>query len=346
VNGVIGSRVARKNVLIAAGLVAGLLFVAVGQPGSYTIFMLTTIFMYACLASSLDLLVGLAGRMSFAHGAFFGIGAYACALTMIHWHLSFPVAALAGVVATALIALPLGVMTMRLAGMYFALATTALGVSFASVIELNNIVGTTGGASGLVGIPAVSYLSTPKQFYLLFLVLLGLGLVAKLAITESRIGSRLVAQRDDEELALTLGVRTNGYKVFAFVVSSGLAGLTGACYALFFGSLAPSDFDIWSSFNVVVWVLVGGAGTLLGPLLGAGLLWTVPQQLNWNPNVDLIIYGFLLIVVITLRRGGIMGILSSGLRTLRSYLGRRNKPGQQESPGSQTRGQPSLAPRT
>jgi branched-chain amino acid transport system permease protein len=338
--------VVRQNLLIAAGLVVGLLYLAVGQPSNYTIFILTTIFMYACLASSLDLLIGLAGRVSFAHGAFFGIGAYTCALTMIHWHWSFPVAALAGVVATGVIALLVGILTIRLEGMYFALATTALGVSFASVIELNNVIGITGGASGLAGIPSVSYLSTPKQFYLLFLVLLVLGLLVKLGISESRIGSRLVAQRDDEELALTLGVRTNRYKVFAFVVSCCLAGLTGAGFAVFFGSLAPSDFDIWSSFNVVVWVLVGGAGTLLGPLLGTALLWTVPQQLNWNPNVNLIIYGLLLIVVITFRRGGIMGILSSGVRMLRSYRDRRKKPGPEEATESQTVSEPSLAPKT
>jgi branched-chain amino acid transport system permease protein len=338
--------VARKNLFIAVGLVVGLLFIEFGQPGNYTVFILTTIFMYACLASSLDLLVGLAGRMSFAHAAFFGIGAYICALTMIHWHLAFPIAALAGVVATGIVGLLVGALTIRLEGMYFALATTALGVSFASVIELNNLIGATGGASGLAGIPIVPYLSTPKQFYLLFLVLLVLGLLVKVGISESRIGSRLVAQRDDEELALTLGVRTNRHKVFAFVVSSCLAGLTGACFALFFGSLAPSDFDIWSSFNVVVWVLVGGAGTLLGPLLGTALLWTVPQLLNWNPNVNLIIYGLLLIVVITFRRGGIMGILSSGVRILRSYRDRRRKPGEDETTESQNVGQPSLAPKT
>jgi branched-chain amino acid transport system permease protein len=335
----------RKNLLIGAGLVIGLIFIEVGQPGNYTVFILTTIFMYACLASSLDLLVGLAGRMSFAHAAFFGIGAYTCALTMIHWHLAFPVAALAGVVATGVVALPIGLLTVRLEGMYFALATTALGVAFASVIELNNVIGITGGASGLVGIPIVSYLSTSKQFYLLFLVLLVAGLVIKVGISESRIGSRLVAQRDDEELALTLGVRTNRYKVFAFVVSSCLAGLTGACFTLFFGSLAPSDFDIWSSFNVVVWVLVGGAGTIVGPLLGTALLWTVPQLLNWNPNVNLIIYGLLLIAVITVRRGGIMGLLSSGARTVRSYWGRRKNLGNKETPEGQTVGEPSLAPK-
>jgi branched-chain amino acid transport system permease protein len=338
--------VARKNLLVAVGLVVGLVFIEVGRPGNYTVFILTTIFMYACLASSLDLLVGLAGRMSFAHAAFFGIGAYACALTMIHWHLAFPVAALAGVVATGIVALPIGLLTIRLEGMYFALATTALGVAFASVIELNSLIGTTGGASGLADIPIVSYLSTSKQFYLLFLVLLAAGLVIKVGISESRIGSRLIAQRDDEELALTLGVRTNRYKVFAFVVSSCLAGLTGACFALFFGSLAPSDFDIWSSFNVVVWVLVGGAGTLLGPLLGTALLWTVPQLLNWNPNVNLILYGLLLIAVITFRRGGIMGIFSSGVRILRSYRDRRKSPGNEETAESQAVGQPSLAPKT
>jgi branched-chain amino acid transport system permease protein len=342
------SVLARKNLLILAGLVVGLLYMAAGQPSNYTIFILTTVFMYACLASSLDLLIGLAGRVSFAHGAFFGIGAYTCALTMIHWHMSFPEAALAGIVVTGIIALLVGVLTIRLEGMYFALATTALGVSFASVIELNNVIGITGGASGLAGIPGVSYLSSPKQFYVLFLVLLVLGLIVKVGISESRIGSRLVAQRDDEELALTLGVRTNRYKVFAFVVSSSLAGLTGACFAVFFGSLAPSDFDIWSSFNIVVWVLIGGAGTVLGPLLGTALLWTVPQQLNWNPNVNLIIYGLLLILVITFRRGGIMGILSSGAKMLRPYIDRRKKPGENdgEMTESQAVSEPSLAPKT
>jgi branched-chain amino acid transport system permease protein len=128
----------------------------------------------------------------------------------------------------------------------------------------------------------------------------------------------MVAVRDDEELARTLGLRSNFYKVLAFVLAAALASLTGSFFAIFFGSLAPGDFDIWASFNVLVWVLVGGVGTLLGPVIGVAFLWTIPQNLNWDPNVNLLIYGALLIAFVSFKRGGIMGLLCE----LRSYLAR------------------------
>lgn len=313
----------RKCLTIGVGFLIGLLYLELGGASDYVVFVLTMIFMYSCLSSSLDLLVGLAGRMSFAHAAFFGIGAYLAGLLMIHWHWPFPVAALAGTAGTVVVALPIGLLTIRLHGMFFALATTALGISFISVTELHGLVKTTGGATGLAGVPTEPYLRSPHQFYLMFLVLLALALAVKVAISDSRIGARLIAQRDDEELALSLGIRTNRYKVFAFVVSAGLAGLTGCCFAIFFGSLAPADFNIWASFNVVVWVLVGGAGTLLGPVLGVALLWTTPQVLDWDPNVNLILYGLLLILVVTFRRGGIMGLYNGAAWLVRSRMKRR-----------------------
>jgi branched-chain amino acid transport system permease protein len=308
---------AGKALSVVLGAAAVLVFLVAASPSNYVIFIFTTIFMYACLATSLDMLVGLAGRMSFCHAAFFGIGSYAAALAMIHWHYDFAEATVLAALVTAVIALPIGMLTIRLNGMYFALGTTALGISFISVIELPSLSSSTGGATGLVGIPTFSYLNTPDQFCVMFLIALGVILLIKVAVSDSRIGSRLRAVRDDEELALTLGVKTNRFKVFAFVLAAVLAGAIGSCFAVFYGSIAPADFDIWSSFNIVVWVLVGGAATLYGPLLGVALLWTVPQLLNWNANVDQLLYGLLLIVSIMFARGGIVGLFTRLYRLAR-----------------------------
>lgn len=308
-----------KVLSVIVGVAAMFAFLFAASPSDYVIFIFTMIFMYTCLATSLDMLVGLAGRMSFCHAAFFGIGAYAAALSMIHWNFNFPEATAFAALVTAVIALPIGVLSIRLQGMYFALGTTALGISFISIIELPSLASSTDGATGLAGIPSFSYLNTPTQFCVMFLIALGIIQLIKVAVSDSQIGSRLRAVRDDEELALTLGVRTNYFKVFAFLLAAVIAGAAGSCFAVFFGSIAPADFDIWSSFNIVVWVLVGGAGTLFGPLLGVALLWTVPQVLNWNANVDQLLYGVLLIVSIMFARGGIIGLFN------RLYLLTRGK---------------------
>jgi branched-chain amino acid transport system permease protein len=302
-------RIAVKFALVLVASLIGLAYLKLGGGSDYTIYLCTTVFLYATLASSLDLLVGLTGRISFAHAAFYGFGAYATGLSMIHWHLSFPVAALFAIGATATVSFLIGLVTIRVGGLYFALAMTALAVVFVSIIELPKLVWMTGGATGLAGLPYVSYLSGQDTWYLVFMILLAVGLVVKIAVAGSPLGRRMIALRDDEELARTLGVKTNFYKVLAFVIASTLAGVTGAFFAVYFGSLAPGDFDIWVSFSILVWVLVGGAGTLIGPMVGVALLWTVPQQLNYSPNTNLLIYGALLCTIISFQRGGLMGIL-------------------------------------
>lgn len=319
---------AGKGLTILVGAAVMLAVLLGGGLSDYTIFIFTMIFMYTCLATSLDMLVGLVGRMSFCHAAFFGIGGYSAALSMIHWNLNFPEATLLAAAVTAVIALPIGILTIRLQGMYFALGTTALGISFITIVELPRLAPKTGGATGLVGIPTFSYLNSPTQFCIMFLIALAVIMFIKIAISDSRVGARLRAVRDDEELALTLGVQTNRLKVFAFVLAAILAGAVGSCFGVFFGSLAPADFDIWASFNVVVWVLVGGAGTLFGPLLGVSLLWTVPQVLDWDANVNQLLYGLLLILVIMFARGGIAGIIGRACRYTHKMWDRRRRPDQ------------------
>lgn len=309
-----------KWIGLLLGAMAAVVYLEIGRGSGFTIYMLTTVFIYASLASSLDLLVGLTGRVSFAHGAFFGLAAYVTGLTMMRWNLPFAESALLAVAGNAVMAFLVGMATIRVSGMYFALAMTALAVVFVSVIELPELTALTGGATGLAGLPFVSYLSGQNSWYLVFLLILVIGLALKAWIADSRLGMCMIAVRDDEELARTLGLKTNFYKVLAFVIAACLASVTGAFFAIYFGSLAPSDFDIWASFNMVVWVLVGGAGTLLGPVLGVALLWTVPQLLNFDPNVNLLIYGALLIVIILFKRGGIMGLVSDSWLYIQRHI--------------------------
>lgn len=321
-----------KSTVVLVAVCAALLFLVIESDNNYVIFMATTVFMYASLASSLDLLIGLTGRISFAHAAFFGCGAYGVGVGMMRLHLSFPAAAAASVGVTALLATILGAVTIRVRGLYFALATTSLGVAFVSIVELPKLIKYTGGATGLTGYPAQKYFAGPHAFYYTFLGVLAFVLIVRVVITHSHLGMRMLALRDDEELARSLGIYTNPYKVFAFAVASSLAALTGSFFAEFLGVLAPAEFDIWQSFSVVVWVLVGGTGWLFGPVVGVALLWTIPQQLHFEPNLDRLIYGTLLIVVISVSRGGLVGL---GVRTLRSLWRRRAAPASEElAPGT------------
>lgn len=277
------------------------------------------------LVSGLDLLTGYAGIPSLAHAALWGIGAYTSALLALRLGWTFPPALLGALLVTLAAAAGIGALGLRLKGRWTSFTFLA-GVIIP--LLLGNL-SVTGGTGGLVGIPPIE-LALPggsevrlspyrDKLVYLYLVLAagGLTLGLKSRIVRSRMGRALVALREDEDLARSVGIPAWRYKMGALLVSAALAAVAGSLYAHYLGYLHPDLFTFVQSFNLFVMNWVGGAATLWGPVLGAAAL-TLFEELTRPIHGGLaeIAFGLALILTVIYLPGG----LAAGLRQLWSRL--------------------------
>lgn len=235
----------------------------------YIIRFLTTIFMYVALAQVWNILGGFAGYISLGLAAFVGVGAYATGILMSSYGFNFYIAALISALFSGLIALLIGLPVLRLKSGYFSIAT--FGIAFILREIANNMTSVTGGGMGLsfpllsIGIDGFN-----RYFYYLMLIISVLTTLACMRIYNSKLGYGLQAIKEDEEAANVLGVNTTIYKVVAFVISGFLAALVGAIYGYWLTFIDPaSAFDSDLSILVIIMAMIGGTGTVLGPIIGA-----------------------------------------------------------------------------
>lgn len=289
----------RYNRWLWALLAAILLAAPVGL-SSYWIKVLSFVFVMGALTQSYNLIVGLTGYPAFGHVVFFGIGAYATAIPMnkLGWSfwLALPLSVLLPMLLAALLGLPL----MRLKSSYFSVAT--LGIMFAARELTINMSGLTGGSQGIV-VPAI--FGTPRasilSFYYILLVLMVFSSLVIWWIINSRFGYGLAAIRDDEDAARVMGVPTTRYKVVAWVLAAGMAGLAGAFYGGLLGFLeAPNVFKITLASQAFIMMLLGGMGSVTGPIFGAAFL-QILTEVVWGSfaEYNLLVLG-VLVVLITL----------------------------------------------
>ena len=246
-------------VLALAGLPFGL--------NEYWMRVLSTVLMWVAMAGALNIILGFAGYPAFGNGAFFGVGGYTVAVLM-HNHVGFWPAMAAAVVVPGLIATAIGVPVLRLRGHYFAIAT--IGVNFALLSLIQNL-GFTGGGSGLsVPLFPGSAASLSFFFFYLFAGLALLSVAVTQIVRSTRLGYAIRAIQASEEAALVMGINGTVYKVAAWAISAMLTGAAGGAYAYWNGYIEPvSMFDIVTSVKLFIMVLIGGAGTVLGPVIGA-----------------------------------------------------------------------------
>lgn len=268
------------------------------------------------LVLGLNLLLGQAGLVSLGHAAFFGIGAYASGILTAK--LSFPAwpAMLVSLLLVGIIALFLGLASLRLKSLYLALTTLAFGEII--FLLLNEGGSLTGGPAGLPGVPRLSFFGIPlnnewRYFYLVWSVSLALFALS-LNISASRVGRALRALRDDETAASAGAVDPFWYKMQVFVLSALYAGLAGSLYAHFTGFLSPGTFSVWTGIQLLTMVAVGGMFTLWGAFLGAALLTSLPEFLRFFQDYDALIYGAALILVMMFMPRGLAHGLMSSLR--------------------------------
>jgi len=285
---------------------------------------------HAMLAISLGLIIGFSGQVSLCHAAFYGIGAYGSALASLTLGLPFWIAMWVGGLFAGVLSYALGRLVLHLKGHFLAITTAFFGVLV--TVVLNNWVPVTKGPMGIPGIPRPSlpaflgpwtaFDSRVAYYYLVVVFVVGVTYLVY-RIVSSRLGRALIAIRENEELAQSLGIETMRYKVFAFTLGGGLAGIAGAFYAHYILFISPVTFTIGESINVVVMVIFGGMTTLAGPIIGAIILTVLPELLRMAGALRLVIYGIALMAFIVWMPQGIVGAVRA--------LGARNRP---EEPGA------------
>ena len=273
---------------------------------------------YAVLAMSLALIVGFSGQVSMGHAAFYGVGAYASALISLKSGLPFWVTIWCAGAVAGLLSFVIGKMVLRLRGHFLAITTAFFGVLVTLI--LNNWIDLTNGPMGVPGIPRPSPISLPgltlsfetrADYYYLGLVFVGLVAFLLYRIVNSRIGNALIAIRENEELARSIGVDAMAYKVFAFTLGGALAGMAGSFYAHYILFISPVTFTIAESINLLVMIIFGGMTTLFGPVFGAVALTLLPEFLRMAGSLRLMIYGVALVIFIIWLPLGVWGTIKS-----------------------------------
>lgn len=309
-----GSAVTRTRVAVA-----GVGLVLIAYPfvfsSSTAVNIGVLVLLFAMLGTAWNLLGGYAGQISFGHAVFFGTGAYTSTLLLKQLGLSPWIGMLAGAALAAAVAVAIGWPTFRLAGHYFAIATIVVGEIAHTLVRNADIVG---GARGLV-LPILPSALVNYEFhegrvpyYFIALGLYGLALLVTAGVERRRIGTYLRAIREDQAAAQSVGVSVLRYKLGAAAISAALAALGGSFYAQYVLFIdADSVFPLSLSILIALVPILGGAGHLIGPLLGAAVLIPLSELTRirfggTGQGLDLVIYGGLIVLIAVLQPGGLV----------------------------------------
>lgn len=268
----------------------------------------------AVFAMSLDLIMGYAGIASFGHAAYFGAGGYALGVILLFVTKSLWLALLAAAVVSGLLAFLVGIVSIRARGIYFAIMTLAFGeVLFRIVFHTPAL----GGSDGLIGIPVPNLnlifmdvdLRKPLNFSLLAIVFAYLSFLVSRRIVNSPFGRVLMGIRHNEDRIPFLGFDPRRYKIIAFTISGMLAGLSGALFSLFKTFAVTEQLGFLESGKVIVMTLLGGLGTLIGPMIGAAFITFAETTLSAYMESYHIVTGILFILVVLFFRQGLWGLV-------------------------------------
>ncbi len=294
-------------------LVAGVSLLVPFVVPQYSLTVIVAALIFSLFAMSLDLMVGYCRLYSFGHAAAYGLGAYSAALILTHLQLPLPIGIALAVLVTVAIAIPIAWICTRSTGVSFAMLTLAFAqLGYAMLFRFRDL---TGGSDGVVGIPRPPgpfgmdwFQGRIGYYYLVLACLLGSYLVCR-AIVRSNFGAVLAGIRENEAKTLSLGYNTRAYKITTVVLSYGFGGLAGALYAGFAGYASPELFFWLTSGHVLIMVVVGGAGTLVGPMLGALFFVFLEHQLSQVTDLWPLIFGSIFIAFVMFFPQGILGLL-------------------------------------
>ena len=302
----------RHHMVIFAVLL-GLLLVAPSV--LYPVFLMKVL-CFALFASALNLLLGFGGLLSFGHAAFFGSSSYVAAYAAKAWGFNPEFAILLGVLAAAVLGLGIGALAIRRQGIYFAMVTLA----FAQMVFFFALQAPfTGGEDGIQAVPrgklfGLIDLSSDLTLYFVVLAIVFGALLLIYRIIHSPFGQVLKAIRDNEPRSISLGYKVNRYKLAVFVMSAALAGLAGATKAIVFQLASLTDVYWTMSGEVVLMTLLGGMGTVFGPLVGAAVIVTMQNYFAGFGAWVTVLQGVIFVVSVLLFREGIVGVLAKWLK--------------------------------
>lgn len=310
---VTASSASGTKALLIAGLLA--LFVLAAWAtltlNGYYVFVLANVALLAVIGIGMNVLIGLSGQISFGHVGFYAVGAYVVAILTqagVSFWLAWPAAAIVASLLGILLALP----TLRVKGPYLAMVTIAFGfVVEHSIVEMRSL---TGGQNGIMGIaaPALGSLARGERAVtLLALAAVALVLAGYVLLARGTWGAAMRAVRDSETASASIGINPLVIKTVAFAVSAACAGLAGGLFAPLSGFVTPHTFGFSQSILFVLVVMIGGAGSVMGPIIGAIIVGLLPELLSSLEDFRLLFFGALLLVVQWVAPGGVAGLWSS-----------------------------------
>ncbi len=271
----------------------------------------------AILALTLNFIMGYAGIFSLAHAIFFGVGAYATAYIAMHASDSLLLCMAASAAISAVLSMALALPALRVRGEYFVAAS--LGLQVIGVTIFSEWKSITGGLGGMIGIPRPKLwgytFNDDTAFLILALVVLGIVIGITALLVRGSFGRSLMAIRDSESAAQTYGKHVNAVKTLSVAVAAGLAGIAGSLYAFYISFINVESFVLETSILLMAMVIIGGTGTLFGPIVGAALLMSLPAALTYLPflpptelgAIQQIIYGLAMVLLMMFRPGGLVG---------------------------------------
>ncbi|MTI81121.1 MAG: branched-chain amino acid ABC transporter permease [Firmicutes bacterium] len=258
---------------------------------------LTLLGIYIIAALGLNLITGATGMFSFGHAAYFAVGAYGAAILTVNFGFPFYIALVAGGLMASLAAIIIGFPALRLTGDYLGIVTLGFG-EIIRVVFLNMKI--TGGAIGLSGIAKETNLS-------IVIVLVMVTVYIMYALDNSRFGRALVAIREDDIAAESMGINVMTYKMKAFALGCFFAGIAGGLYSHLILYINPSDFGFAKSFEFLCFVVLGGLGSIPGVILGTTVLTLAPEFLRAVADYRMMIYGALMVFMMIIRPKGLLG---------------------------------------
>lgn len=294
------------GVVLLAGFAAAPFLIS-----DYNLRILVLALQTAIAVVGLSLAFGWTGLIQLGQAAFIGVGAYGSAIASMRLGLDFWLAMPLAMVLSGLVALLIAVPMLRLRGHYLALATVGFNVTLEIIAK--NWQAVTGGYDGISSIPGIRVfgheIASDTGYYFLSLGFLAVVVAFAALLRQSRFGRAMIAVRDDEIASGTSSVPVVRTKVAAFVISSVLAGLSGALYAHYAHYIAPADFDMWRSITVLVMVIVGGEMSIIGAVFGAIVLSFAPEWLRFVGDAYLAVFGVAVLLVLIFLPQGLAGLV-------------------------------------
>lgn len=275
----------------------------------FYVFLGTDILIMGLFAVSLNLLLGYTGLVSFGQAAYFGVGAYTCALLMKKASVAFPISFAAAGIFGAIAALVIGFFCIQLTKIYFAMLTLAFSqIVWAIAFKWNSL---TGGDTGLIGVNFPKHLDSPTRFYYFTLIVVVLSFFLLRKMINSPFGRILTTIRENPERTEFIGINVKLFQLIAFVISGFFAAIAGALFGIFNHSIFP-DFIFWpQSAEVLIMSLLGGIYNFFGPLVGAAVLLYLRMQVTSFTQYWPLILGTILALILFFFPGGIVGFLKN-----------------------------------